>query len=118
MAACCKMPSRMMRVGSPHTSERKRTLSILMPLRRVLTASSVAMGMTPCSSGRPKSCMGTEARSLNSIMRTNSMGSSCPIWRLPVRRRPTISRPYSSTVRRNAVIMVINSFLIRSMDGF
>ena len=91
MAACCKVPSRMMMVGSPQISERKRMLSRLMPLNRVLMVSSVAMGITPCKSGRPKSCMGTDARSLSSIIRTNSMGSSCPICRLPVRRRPMIS---------------------------
>ena len=92
-------------VGSPQMRERNRTLSRLMPLSSVLSASSVAMGMMPCSSGRPKSCIGTDARSLSSIIRTNSMGSSWPICRFPVSRRPTISSAYSSTVRKNAVII-------------
>ena len=105
MADCCKIPSRTISVGSPQMRERKRMLSRLTPLSRVLRASSVAMGTMPCRRGRPKSCMGTEARSLSSIIRTNSMGSNWPICRLPVNRRPRISRAYSSTVRKNAVII-------------
>ena len=62
-----------------------------MALNSVDRAISVMMGMTPLNSGRAKSCMGTEARSEISSVSTSSMGSSSPICRLPLRRRPAIS---------------------------
>ena len=41
--------------------------------------SSVTMGSTPFSSGMPKSCIGTAARSEISSISTSSIGSSSPI---------------------------------------
>ena len=76
----------------------------------MLMASSVTMGMTPFTSGMPKSCMGTEARSDSSIVSTSSIGSSSPICRLPVSRSPTMSSRYKMAVRKKAVITGHTSF--------
>ena len=65
------------------------------------------MGTTPLISGESKSCMGTDARSDSSMVSTSSMGSSSPIWRLPVRRSPAISSRYRMMVRKKAVAMSI-----------
>ena len=67
--------------------------------------SSVKIGMTPDSSGIPKSCMGTVARSEIIMVSTSSLGSSSPIWRLPISRRPVMMRKYKMTVRAKAVII-------------
>ena len=48
--------------------------------------------MTPASSGMPKSCMGTVARSEIIMVSTNSLGSNSPICRFPISRRPSIMR--------------------------
>ena len=89
--------------GSPHTSDLNRTFRRLAQLNRVDSAISARMGTTPLSSGSPKSCMGTDARSEISSVSTSSMGSSSPICRLPLSRRPAISSRYRMMVRKNAV---------------
>ena len=91
MVSCRSLPSTITRAGWPQTRSRKRTFRRLMALNNVDRAISVMMGMTPLNSGRAKSCMGTEARSEISSVSTSSMGSSSPICRLPLRRRPAIS---------------------------
>ena len=50
-------------------------------------------------------CMGTVARSEIIIVRTSSLGSSSPIWRLPISRRPSMIRKYRMRVRVKAVII-------------
>ena len=79
-------------VGLPHTSRRSRMERIQPYESSIDSASSVTIGTTPLSSGMPKSCIGTAARSEMSIVSTSSVGSSSPIWRLPIRRIPTTIR--------------------------
>ena len=63
------------------------------------------MGIAPMSSGMPKSCIGTAARSAISRDRTSSDGSSCPIWRFPMRRMPMMMSRYKIAARTTAVSM-------------
>ena len=71
---------------------------LILPTHRILDAAyeaakgSARIGTTPLSSGMPKSCIGTAARSEMSSVSTSSMGSSSPICRLPRRRSPTMMR--------------------------
>ena len=105
MACCCSFPSRTRMAGVPHTRARNRrwcSESWLMSSDRL---KSVRMGMIPVNSGMPKSCMGTVARSEIIMVSTSSPGSSWPICRLPISRRPTTMRKYKITVRAKAVII-------------
>ena len=82
---------------------------LILPTHRILDAAyeaakgSARIGTTPLSRGMPKSCIGTDARSEISSVSTSSMGSSSPICRLPLSRRPAISSRYRMTVRKKAV---------------
>ena len=105
MAACCRIPSLMSVVGLPHTSRRSRMERIQPYESSIDSASSVTIGTTPLSSGMPKSCIGTAARSEMSIVSTSSVGSSSPIWRLPISRRPSMMMKYKRIVRTKAVTM-------------
>ena len=69
------------------------------------------IGKRPLTRGMPKSCMGTAARSEIIRVRTSSLGSSSPIWRFPMSRRPIMRIKYRMTVRKNAVVKGITSFL-------
>ena len=62
----------------------------LKKLRSMDRHSSVTMGNTPLTRGMPKSCMGTAARSEIIRVSTSSLGSSSPICRFPISRRPSI----------------------------
>ena len=92
-------------VGLPHTRRWNRTLCIEKNESSIESDSSVMIGTTPFKSGMPKSCIGTAARSEMSSISTSSMGSSSPIWRLPMARMPTIRITYNNMVRANAVAM-------------
>ena len=78
--------------GVPHITSRNRRLSRDSWLSSRERESSVRMGMTPASSGMPKSCMGTVARSEIIMVSTSSLGSSSPICRLPMSRSPIMMR--------------------------
>ena len=71
-----------------------------MPARISSSPSTVRMGTRPVYSGTPLSCMGMAARLATSMVTTNSDGSSCPSWRLPMRRMTAMSTRYKITVRR------------------
>ena len=92
MASCCSWPLRISTVGVPQTSARNRRLRRDHWLISMERDSSVRIGMTPASSGMPKSCMGTVARSEIIMVSTSSLGSNSPICRLPMSRRPIIMR--------------------------
>ena len=83
-------PSRMTMLGRPHSGARKRTLFMVSTDKIMVRESRVRMGITPVSSGMPKSCMGTEARSAMMRESTSSEGSSSPTCRLPIRRTPAM----------------------------
>lgn len=78
--------------GVPQATRRNRRLVRDSWLRSMDRARRVRMGMTPASKGMPKSCMGTVARSEIIMVSTSSPGSSSPICRLPMRRRPIMMR--------------------------
>ena len=71
---------------------------------------STRIGSTPFSSGRPFSCIGTEARSDSSSVTTSSDGCSSPICRLPISRIATISRKYRITVRMTEMHIFLAPF--------
>ena len=55
-----------------------------------LSASGYDAVWLPLTRGMPKSCMGTAARSEIIRVSTSSLGSSSPICRFPISRRPSI----------------------------
>ena len=106
------LPSRMMTVGWPQTSPRNRMDFRLKKLSSMDRHSSVTMGNSPLTIGIPKSCMGTAARSEIISVSTSSLGSSSPICRFPISRRPTMRIKYKITVRKNAVVIVPHPFQV------
>ena len=83
-------PLRMMTLGRPHRRVRNRVLFMVSTDRIMVRDSRVRMGTIPVSRGMPKSCMGTAARSAMIRVRASSLGSSSPICRFPMSRRPTV----------------------------
>ena len=57
------------------------------------------------SKGRPLSCMGTEARSDNRRVTTNSVGCNSPSWRLPIIRMANTMRRYKMMVRMTEMLI-------------
>ena len=96
-------------LGRPHGSARKRMLFMVITDRIMVMASRARMGITPVSSGMPKSCMGTAARSAMMRESTSSEGSSSPTWRLPISRIPAMIRMYRMMVRISPVNTVSRS---------
>ena len=81
-------------------------------------ASTTKIGISPESSGIAGSCIGTDARSAMSIVTTNSAGSICPIWRLPIMRMTRMSARYRITARKNEMsIHILPSFSIAFAAG-
>ena len=92
-----------MMLGLPQMMARNLTLLMVSTERIMVMQSRVRIGIMPLSSGMPKSCMGTAARSAMMSASTNSDGSSSPTWRLPISRTPAIMSRYRIIVRKNAM---------------
>ena len=108
MAFWSMTPSRITRIGLPHSIPRNPTEWSDHSEIKSSSASRVRMGITPESRGIPMSCMGTAARSEIKMATTSSEGSSSPICRFPMTRTVTTITRYSTMVRKNEINITIS----------